>query len=49
MIWVGSCTMEDVLMPLGQFIMKGVDIPPSCVQRLNSLNGELLALAQGRS
>ncbi len=44
-----SLVIEEGAVLNGHVKMKGVETPPSCVQRLKSLNGLLLALAQGRS
>ena len=41
--------MPGSLILAGQLRMKGVEIPPSCVQRLNLRNGVLEAFAHGRS
>ena len=35
--------------PRGQYVIKGVEIPPSWFQRLNWRNGVLLRFAQGKS
>ena len=48
-MYIALWSMPLCLMPSGQWMMKGVDMPPSCIQLLNRRKGALLTFAQGRS